>query len=144
MRRAVRHDDVAAKFARVALGHKDAAIMRDAAGKRALINLPRGPVVITVLIFALEGIEATKKMNRAGRSVGPQFDETGDRRGGRGVDRSPSIRPAAPDKNKREPDQESSCYNARRFGHKGQFSARIPSVNGKLRSGKTPTMLQAP
>lgn len=82
-------------------------------------------------------------MNGPGRSIGAQLDEPRDRSGGSRVHRSPSIRSAATGKNKREQNQGGSYYNAMRFRHEGQFGARLPSVNGKLRLGKTLTMLQA-
>ena len=143
MRRAVGHHDVTAKFALVAFGNKDAAIMRDTAGERVLINIYRGPVVVTVLVFALEGIEAAEKMNGPSGSVGAQFNESRHRGTRSAVYRPPSIGSAATGKNKRDQNYERSCDNATGFGHEAQFNARVPSVNGKLRLGKTPTMLQA-
>jgi hypothetical protein len=81
-------------------------------------------------------------MNRPGRSIGAQFDEPRDRSRRSRVHGSPSIRSAATGKNKRAQNEGGSCYNPMRFRHEGQFGARLPSVNGKLRLGKTPTMVQ--
>src|ERR1051325_3231301 len=120
MRHAIGHDDIATKLPRVAPRNEDAAIMRDTASEGSFIDFHRGSVVITVLILALERIEAAEKMNRPGRNVGTQFDRLRDGSIGSGVHRSPAICPAATGKNKCEQDYESSCYNAMRFRHEAQ------------------------
>src|ERR1043166_1968064 len=115
MRHALWRDDIATKLPRVAPRNEDAAIMRDTASEGSFIDLHRGSVIITVLILALERIEAAEKMNRPGRSVGAQFDRLRDSSIGSRVDRSPTICSAATGKHKCEQDHESSCYDATRF-----------------------------
>jgi len=64
------HDDVAAKFPLVSFRDEDPTIVRHRTAKRMLINFPRRPVVIAILIFAIERIEAAREMDGSGRNLG--------------------------------------------------------------------------
>src|SRR5687768_8867539 len=71
---AARHDYVAAQFSLVPLRDKDAAVVREAAGEGAQVNFSRGPVVITLGVFGIEGVEPGGKVQGSGGNFRAQFD----------------------------------------------------------------------
>ena len=56
VRHAAGHDDVATKFSLVPFRDEDPTVVRYRTRKRMLINFQRRPVIIAILIFALEPV----------------------------------------------------------------------------------------
>jgi hypothetical protein len=141
MSKAAGHHNVASQLPLIALGDKDASVVRIAAPEGMLVNLGRRAVVVTVPVFGIESIETAGKMNRARRYIAAQLKERR-RVCRRRVDGLAAIASAAAGEHDGDKSEKSRCrHRAESFRHEVQFDAPSYRVNGKLRFRKTPTML---
>src|SRR5947208_9529419 len=112
--------------------------MSIASTKGVLVDLARGPIVVTILVLRFEGVETPRKMNSAGGYVRHQFNERGS--AGPGSNRLSPVRAAAPGEKKSD-NTSYDCAIQSSHWATDRVSQRASIRIGRLPLPATPTML---